>query len=587
MIGMRRLEEKLRNFAMRNWHYLLVLFFALLLTVGVWSGLRGFLLGDDANFHIARLQNAAHAWRDGQIIPQVDPTVLDGFGYGYNLFYGPLITYLAAILRVLTFSWQITSNLLWIFIIAAAGLTMCYAIQQISKNKVFAALTGMIYLTMPYLAVDLYMRSALGEVIGLAVAPILLLGIYQLLHQQTGAATKIIISASILLLSHNLSTILLALLAAGLLLLNFKVLKSRWVWRQIGFSVVVILGLTAFLTLPLIEAKLQGHYAIFDAEYSATQFAASAEAMNEQRLTFAQALLSNYSSTRVQDNLAIDLLAIGGMVGFLVMRKTILNADERKFVTDLYIIAIVALLGTTTLINWRFLPSPTYTLQFPWRLLSVFAVTGSVVMGYTFYSLISQTALNRQKLIVCLVGLVAIYPLIPVINYGSTRHLERGEVLATNVYNSTIGHQSEYAPIEMLCFTTSDGTKDCQVDNIYRFIAQRGTDIKILSGDAEIISSAPDGTHYSINIQTNTETVLELPQIWYPGYQAKLGNKTLQVGATADGLVGITIPANISGELHSYYGLSNFTKIGTVITAGTIVSLGIRARRRKKLSKVK
>ena len=54
------------------------------------------MTGDDYAFHVTRMQSASRAWSNGQFLPQVDPDALNGFGYAYNLFYGPLVTYLAA-----------------------------------------------------------------------------------------------------------------------------------------------------------------------------------------------------------------------------------------------------------------------------------------------------------------------------------------------------------------------------------------------------------------------------------------------------------------------------------------------------------
>ena len=103
--------ERLRKFFAKNWQYLVVFVFGMILTVGVWARIHQAMTGDDYAFHVTRLQSASRAWSNGQILPQVDPDALGGFGYAYNLFYGPLITYVAAGLQAVVGLWPLAINL--------------------------------------------------------------------------------------------------------------------------------------------------------------------------------------------------------------------------------------------------------------------------------------------------------------------------------------------------------------------------------------------------------------------------------------------------------------------------------------------
>ena len=63
--------------------------------------------------------------------------------------------------------------------------------------------------------------------------------------------------------------------------------------------------------------------------------------------------------------------------------------------------------------------------------------------------------------------------------------------------------------------------------------------------------------------------------IYYPGYEAKLGDEVLEVGYSGkNGLVAVEIPAGKSGKVQVWYGLSLATKVGAAISAGT-VGLGV------------
>lgn len=186
--------EKLREFWQTKWQYLLVVVFGLILTVTLWGAPGRLLIGDDAAFQAVRLTGALHGWMDGQLIPQVDPRALGGFGYGHNLFYGPLLTYAAGLLRLVCMSWPVAINCVMTLCLMGAGLLMCYAMMRISRKQILAATAGVMYMAMPYFLINLYQRVALGEVAAMVLAPLLILGLYQLVNQEEGAVRNLVLA---------------------------------------------------------------------------------------------------------------------------------------------------------------------------------------------------------------------------------------------------------------------------------------------------------------------------------------------------------------------------------------------------------
>ncbi len=320
MEQIRKSWDKLKQFGRDNWHYLMVILFGLILTLDIWSAVTYFRIGDDANFHNVRLQSVARGLADGQIVPQVDPGALNGFGYAYNIFYGPLVGYVVAVLRILG-TWQVAINLTLVLMMAVSGILMCYAMMKISKKKGLAAMVAIIYMAAPYHMADLYTRVAVGELMVLMVVPLLILGLYQLVNSEAGAVRNLVIAATVMLLSHNVSTMLFALMAAGYLLLNYKKLNNRQIWKKIGVAVGLILGLTAFFTLPLVEAKMTGSYAIFDQSYVSNLMGANADHLNSWRMSFSELLIGKHNSFLTQANIGIGLVAILGMVGYFMVKN--------------------------------------------------------------------------------------------------------------------------------------------------------------------------------------------------------------------------------------------------------------------------
>lgn len=584
---------KIGKFLSGKWHYLIVLVFGLILSVGIWGFLDRTMVGDDYAFHINRLQSASKGWANGQILPQVDPDALNGFGYAYNLFYGPLLSYLAAGLQALIVNWAIVINIVLVICMLVSGIWMCYAVQRISQNRVLAALVGIIYMAAPYHLTDLYSRMALGEVAALAVAPVLILGLYQLTAHEKHAARSLAIGAALLILTHSLSALLFALMAAVYVILNIRtIFNVESIWRMV-LAVVVALLLTAFFWLPLVEARMTGIYGVFDDGYAETYFGANGQSLNDHRVGPEKLLVTD--SYGGACDLAVGIIALVGVIGFLLVRSRIEDKTEQRFVTSLYIIALLAVAGMSSLINWHMMPMLLKQIQFPWRLMGVFTLAMSVVSGYTIFALMKGLAEDKQRILVVIVGVVALYPVIGVFMPKEERHLAVGDSSWTEIGSASLGWQAEYAPKQLLC--SPDDPEEvkqgfaCSLGKIGKVIDERGVKIVRLKGQARVMQAEKEGLKMKFAVQGGaSDTVLELPLIYYPGYAAKLDDEVLEVGHSERlGLVTVAIPEGMKGEVEVYYGLSRATKIGMMVSAVTaglgliwVIISGIRDRRVRK-----
>ena len=267
-LGLSQLFTKLRQLAKNNWHYILVLGFSIIAAIGLLSNIDSVSTRSDGYFHSLRLQSVVSAMKDGQLVPQVSPDGADGFGYAYNIFYGPLTSYIAAALRIICFSWPVAINLTYVLLLVTSGLIMCYAMYKISGDKVIAAFAGVFYLFAPYHLLDLFQRMAIGEFAALAFAPLLFLGLYQLVNKKPQAARHLVVSVTAILLSHNLSLVIFAVASVVVVLFYMRAVLDKTVLRSGILALVIICGLSAFYLIPLAEAKNVGNYGIIDQKYS-------------------------------------------------------------------------------------------------------------------------------------------------------------------------------------------------------------------------------------------------------------------------------------------------------------------------------
>lgn len=559
----------------KHWEYWLVLVFGVILTVGVWGMLRGVLYGDDATFHATRLRATIEGWKDGQVVPQVYPGALNGLGYAYNIFYGPLPTYVAALLRIVAGSWPVAINLLLIIAFIASGLTMCYFIRKMSGKATLAALAGIIYMAEPYHLLNLYTRFALGELVSMIFVPILFLGLWQLVKRQPGAVRNIIIAGAGMLLTHNLSTLLFAMVAVVYLIVNWRQLRDLEIWKKLIIAGVTIVGLTAFFTLPLFEVKTQGDYGVFNAEYSAKIFGANVKSLNDWGFSVRKFFENDFRIERsTVANLSFGVVAWIGVVGFWLVQKKSWGKEERRMLYYLYIVALVAAFLVTKYLDWKYMPKVLYSIQFPWRFLEIFSIAMAIVSAYVIHALIANLALERQKLSVVVIGFMVLLPVQGLYLFQEGAHMERGAMPVLIARNASAGGQIEYAPMALLCDDVKSENRDCGMGIAYDKIDARGNEVEVLEGKVKLGKVEREGTHFEITLKNGEAGVIELPMIYYPGYVATLDGKKIVTQASERlGFVAVEIPAGHEGAtIEVRYGMSKMTKLGIAVTVVTVAA---------------
>ena len=85
-------------------YYLIIIFIAIIITSGLL--IEGLPNGHDADSHLARAVGTGEALSEGQFPALVTSNYANGFGYSWNIFYPPLVTYLEVILKIFVFTYE-------------------------------------------------------------------------------------------------------------------------------------------------------------------------------------------------------------------------------------------------------------------------------------------------------------------------------------------------------------------------------------------------------------------------------------------------------------------------------------------------
>ena len=165
---------------------------------------------DDGIQHISRAYGTYESIKNGNF--KIIESLSNGFGYSWNLFYGPLTTYGIIIINLIVNNFIISYKIFVYILLILSGLFMYKLMNQMTANRNIALLAAGIYILAPYHLTDLYVRNALGEFASFVFIPLVFLGLYNLFNNED-KNYYLTIGAVGLILTHNISTLVTAIFA--------------------------------------------------------------------------------------------------------------------------------------------------------------------------------------------------------------------------------------------------------------------------------------------------------------------------------------------------------------------------------------
>lgn len=137
---------------------------------------------DDGIQHIARAYSTSLAVENGEST-KVLSNLINGYGYSWDLFYGPLTTIIMVLINFIIKNFVITYKITLFVCLLLSGITMYMYVKRITENKNTACLSAVLYMTMPYHLNDMYIRNSLGEFASFIFIPLVFFGLYNIFHK--------------------------------------------------------------------------------------------------------------------------------------------------------------------------------------------------------------------------------------------------------------------------------------------------------------------------------------------------------------------------------------------------------------------
>lgn len=511
---------------------------ALIMVVSsIWLIKKGMPYQHDGDFHSSRLLSLANSIKHGDFLALIHDAYY-GFGYANGIFYSNFFFYINAILVAFGMPIMTSFKLLNVFINIGTVLSIYFVSKSISKDKKISLMITILYMFAMYRMVDVFVRSAIGETLAFMVIPIVFLGLYEIVYRDYKKWYIFTIGFVLLLLSHIITTILMAAFVVIFLLFNYKALlenKKRLLYLFISGGVGLLLG--AFFILPLLQQYKAGYIQIF--------VQGTPIYLEDQIVSFKDFLIPTDLFNKHLGFSIILLLPIR----FFIKEKDVKDVNQLKYADIFFILGIVSWICTTKIFPWANVSSFLGFMQFPWRLLMI--ATSFITFSYLIYFMILSNKSKKNKIVlrysyivIILVSLLTIGLYSFQYGYKNYRYLAHNE-------NSVGG--GEYLPANI------------NFDTLYTYESGytiNGNNLKITSYDKK-------GTSVTIKYENgNKEDSVIVPLFNYIGYKAE-GAK---LSSGENHLIKLT-PNSEKGTIKVYYAGTRLAKVSFIVSGVTLIGL--------------
>ena len=523
---------------------------------------------DDGVQHITRLMGTYQSIKEGQPFPVIMSNFCNEFGYSWNLFYSPLTAYIPLIFKLLGVSFTTCIKLFMFFVIFISGITMYFFVYELTNNKKVALLSGVFYIFAPYRFTDMYARYALAELTTFVFLPMVFHGLYGIFKQKNKREYLLIIGTICLILTHTIVTMYTAIICFIYCLTQLKNLKIKDIRRNIIFSLIMILLITSFFLVPLLEHKFASNYEVFKP---------GRMERTDVLIYFKLSLLELFITPK--ENIMIYEIGLVSIILLILSPIVIKKIKEEK--QDLYhfyifslIVGLICIIMTLKIFPFEYLPSILKMIQFSFRLLEFSSFFFAFIVALNF-----EKILQKFKMELKLSDILVITSILMILSSLYVSHLHfKEENFDETKYWPAVRITKYTGRVHAGC--ASFEYLPCKAFENRAYIETRTNDVVVLEGNATIENIEKSGTNLSCKIKNvEDDVVIELPYIYYLGYNVTLSKNEdrikLETFETANGFVGVKLPQTQSGVLRVKYEGTSLMRVSRIVSIiGILVLVG-------------
>ena len=481
---------------------------------------------DDGIQHIARLIETEREIRNGNFIVYIMQNLCNGFGYSWNLFYSPLTSYLPLVFRVFGVSFESCLRLFMFCLSILSGFAMYFFMKKFLKNKNIAdnkkflicIIASCFYILAPYRLNDMYIRVAVPELASFVFIPIVFNGLYSIINLKEKKLT-LAFGAAGLILTHTLLAFYTAMFCAIFIIVNIKQIKKNEFITLLVNGIITLL-LTAFYWVPLLQSKLVANYEVFNQEHMVRENVLIDAKVKLQELLF------------MENGRMAYFLGIPVIIGIILTIKMIFEKkiEDKKNYFFFLISGLFSVLLTLKFIPFEKFPSIFKMMQFSFRLLEFSSFFLSIIASINLVLSFKKFNLFLTTIVVFLMADLVI-PIVKNIDFRDGNIDESKLISGISVTEKTGRVHAGCASFEYLPSKAFENRKYIET--------RQDVPIAINNDDIEIINF--EKNRLNLTFEAKGTGAVELPYIYYIGYNAKVDGKKVDTTESKNGFVQINI----------------------------------------------
>lgn len=531
----------MKKLVKKNWIFIILVL--LVIINSAWLVFDGLPYQHDIGFHYSRMISLANTIKNGDFLALIHDTFF-GYGYALGIFYGNLFFYIPALFYIIGIPAMLSFKLFYILINVGTVIITYFSAKNIIKDKKIAVIITTLYTLSEYRLFDIFVRGAVGEMLAFMVAPLVILGLYEIIYNDSRKWYLFTIGFVLLLLSHLITTVIMAFFCLIIIIFNYRrFIKEKYRFKNLIISGVVGVLLGAFFLFPILEQSLLSEISIL--VNGSVYYPKGASII---RLFAPEGFFKVYLGVTI-----VLLIPIR-----MFLRKKDVNKkyyDMLSFCDLLLGLGIISWLSITNIFPWKFLGSIISFIQFPWRFLFFSTLFISISTGIILYLFLK---LDYKKLINGIFNFIVVASLVTVglyslqygirkIHYDSFELNEIGNgeyLLADTDLNEMKMDDSRYLEAY---FVSNNSELEFNYEKL-------GTNVKV---------------NYSNNLENNS--YIEVPLFNYLGYNI---SPNLEVVNGDNGLMRVYLPDQ-KGSFEIWYEGTMIQKISYSISFISLITFSL------------
>jgi len=502
--------------------------------------------GHDSEFHRMRLRSTANALAEGQFPVRIAGSMYNGYGSATSVFYPDAVFYLPALLMIggATIQFAMSAFIVLTNAVTAASMYLCG--KRMFDSRKMGVCASLLYLTAAYRLTDVYVRMAAGEAAAMAVLPLFVWGLWEVIFGEKRRWLPLALGATAVFMTHIITTVLCAVMAAvvGVCCAGKILREGRLVPILKAIALTVLLN--AYYLVPLL------HYMMNGVSMGALNSSVAAGAMEPMYLLACD--------SEFPRDIGLPMLLGAVMTLYMFMGR---SDAQLRMVRRLIAVSAMLALMTTNIFPWAQLESrlgmAVNFLQFPWRLLMFVDLFLALAAGCGVVRIAQE--LNIRSAAVPLV--LAVCMLCSYTQIAQYTVVENAPLRYWLSNSQMITAYAEY---------TLPGS------NLARTVTEHEV---LVSGDAVFTDYEKRGTQVTLRAQAQNGGAISLPVFGFDGYRAELDGEEIGWTLGDNNRLTVQIPAGTDAQLRVWYAGKVLFRIADAVSLAAALFAGWLMIRRK------